>query len=217
MIAVRNDNGDVVLSQDELIRHNATPEAMTKLKPLVSGDSPHPAAEYLIRNFGGVSEISSLHHPGSAPGMVDGAALALLASRAGAERCDLPIRARIRACAVANGEVALALTGGIEAAKRALAAARMTTNDIDLWEFNEGFAAIPMRFARELDVPLDRLNVNGGGIAMGHAMGATGINLVGIVLDELERRDLNTGLIAISGAAGIGGAIILERVKGTGQ
>jgi acetyl-CoA C-acetyltransferase len=145
--------------------------------------------------------------------MVDGASLALLATRAGAKRNDLPIRAKIRATAVANGPVALGLTGGIEAAKRALAQAGMANTDIDLWEFNEGFAALALRFARELDVPEGRLNVNGGGIAMGHAMGATGVNLIGIALDELERRDLATALIAISGAAGIGGAIILERIQ----
>src|SRR3546814_12121333 len=93
----------------------------------------------------------------------------------------------------------------------------MTAGDIDLWEFNEGFAAIAMAFARRLNLPEDRMNVNGGGIAMGNAMGATGVNLIGTLLDELERRDLATGLIAASGATGIGGALAVERSAGRGS
>jgi acetyl-CoA C-acetyltransferase len=212
MVAARTEDGEVALASDELIRANASAAGMAKLNPLVSEDAAKAVGGKLIAKFGGTDAVRPLHHAGCAPGMVDGASLALLATRDGARKNDLPLRARIRTAAVANGPVALALTGGIEAAKRALKQAGMSGGDIDLWEFNEGFAALAMRFARELKVPDDRFNVNGGGIAMGHAMGATGINLIGIMLDELERRDLSTGLIAISGAAGIGGALILERL-----
>lgn len=212
LIAVHGENGEILLETDELIRANATPEGMRKLKPLIANGAGDEAGALLIERYGGTDVVHNLHHAGTAPGMVDGASLALIANRDGAERAGLTPRAKIRACATANGPVAMALTGGIEAARRALDMAGMNSADIDLWEFNEGFAAVPMRFARMFDVPEDRLNVNGGGIAMGHAMGATGVSLLGIILDELERRNLSTGLVAISGAAGIGGAIIIERV-----
>ena len=109
--------------------------------------------------------------------------------------------------------IVIGITGGIAAAKQALARAGMSAADIDLWEINEGFAGIVMKFIRDLGADADRVNVNGGGIAMGHAMGATGVNLLSTMLDELERRGGGVGLIAISGAAGIGGALIVERME----
>ena len=212
VVPVTDGDGALLLDRDEAVRADSTAEGMARLDPLFDDARAAWGDGELIRRFGGVETVTHIHHAASAPAMVDGAALALIGSREGGARAGLTPRARIRAYSNANSPAAMGLGGGTAAAKDALARAGMTAGDIDLWEFNEGFAAIAMAFARALDVPPDRLNVNGGGIAMGHAMGATGVNLIGTLLDELERRDLQTGLIAISGATGIGGALILERV-----
>lgn len=212
-IPVRDGSGTVVLDRDQAVRPQASAEAMATLKPLVDPERAARLLDLMRRHVPGVGAVEPLHHVGTAPGVVDGASLALLAGAPAVRRLALPVRARVRACADARGPTVLGLTGGLAAARRALALAGMQAGDIDLWEINEGFAAVVMKIARELGVPDDRLNVNGGGIAMGHAMGATGVNLLGTLLDELERRDLATGLIAISGAAGIGGAMIIERCE----
>lgn len=212
LIAVADDEGNVLLDRDEAIRGDSTAGGMARLEPLFDDARAAWGDGELIRRFGGVDKVAHIHHAAAAPAMVDGASLALVGGREGGARAGLKPRARIRACSSANSPAAMGLGGGTAAARDALAKAGMSAADIDLWEFNEGFAAIAMAFARSLDVPAERMNVNGGGIAMGHAMGATGVNLIGILLDELERRDLATGLIAISGATGIGGALIVERV-----
>ncbi|GLS99771.1 acetyl-CoA acetyltransferase [Sphingobium jiangsuense] len=211
LIPVTDAEGSVLLDRDEAVRGDSTPEGMARLEPLFDEARAAWGDAELIRRFGGTDKVAHIHHAAAAPAIVDGASLALVGSREGGERAGLKPRARLLACSSANSPAAMGLGGGAVAARDALARAGMTADDIDLWEFNEGFAAIAMAFARQLKVPEDRLNVNGGGIAMGHAMGATGVNLIGILLDELERRDLNTGLIAISGATGIGGALIVER------
>ena len=211
LIAVRDATGAVVLDRDELVRSDTSVEAMARLNPLVDAQKAESFFQLLRALVPHAGSIAAAHHPGNAPGMVDGASLALLASAEGASRLGRPVRARLRAYSCARGPAALGLTGGIEAARQALALAGMRSGDIDLWEINEGFAGIVLKFARELQIPPERLNVNGGGIAMGHAMGATGVNLLGTLIDELERRDLQTGLIAISGAAGVGGALVVER------
>ena len=137
--------------------------------------------------------------------------LALVGSADAAKHIGLPIRARICATSTQRGPAIEALTGGLIAAQDVLRQCGMATNDVDLWEFNEGFAGVVMHCAAQLGIDHDRLNVNGGGIAMGHAMGAAGVNLISTLIDELERRDLATGVVAISGAAGIGGAVLIDR------
>lgn len=210
-VPVVDAGGNTILDKDEAIRPEASAAAMAGLKPLVDLHRARPLLERLREQMPGVGDVEPVHHAGTAPAVVDGASLALLAGPRAVRRMTLPVRARIRACSTARGPAALGLTGGLEAARQALALAGMHAGDIDLWEINEGFAAVVMKMARDLEVPAERLNVNGGGIAMGHAMGATGTNLLGSLVDELERRGLATGLIAISGAIGIGAAVIVER------
>jgi acetyl-CoA C-acetyltransferase len=211
LIPVVDADGNILLDRDEAVRGDSSPDGMARLDPLVDAERAAWGVGELIGRFGGTDKVVHVHHAAAAPAMVDGASLALVGSREGGARAGLAPRARIRAYSNANSAAAMGLGGGTAAAHDVLAKAGMTAGDIDLWEFNEGFAAVAMAFARHLNAPEDRMNVNGGGIAMGHAMGATGVNLIGILLDELERRDLATGLIAVSGATGIGGALIVER------
>jgi acetyl-CoA C-acetyltransferase len=211
LVPILAADGSVALDRDEAIRPDSSPAGMAKLPPL---NDPARSARFIDRmrqDVAGIGEVIPVHSAAAAPAMVDGAALAILASETGARRLGRGVRATVRMHAASRGPAVMGLTGGIVAAQTALARAGMSATDIDLWEINEGFAATVMKFARELEIPADRMNVNGGGIAMGHAMGATGVNLLGTIVDELERRDLNTGLIAISGAAGVGGALIVER------
>ncbi|MBX3477728.1 MAG: acetyl-CoA C-acyltransferase [Brevundimonas sp.] len=211
IIAIHGADGAVLLDRDEAIRPDASTEAMAGLKPL---NDPERSARFLDRmrqDVPHLGDVAHIHHAGAAPAMVDGAALTLLASEEGARRLGRGVRARIRAWASTRGPAVLGLTGAIEAAQTALRRAGLTAADIDLWEANEGFAGVMLKVQRDLGIPPEKMNVNGGGIAMGHAMGATGVNLLGAIVDELERRDQTLGLIAISGAAGIGGALIVER------
>lgn len=211
LVPISHPDGSIALATDELIRADASPQSMAKLSPLFAKQGAGGAAARLEREMGISGPIRHDHHAGSAPGMVDGASLALLASEDGARRLGLLPRAYVGGFSFKRGPAVEGLTGGIFAAEDLLAKNGLQACDIDLWEFNEGFAAIAMYFAKRLGVPAERFNVNGGGIAMGHAMGATGGNLISMMTDELERRGLNRGLIAISGAAGAGGALLIER------
>jgi acetyl-CoA C-acetyltransferase len=211
LIPVRDSEGGIVLGHDELVRGNASPESLKKLNPLFAELGAGGFNRLLLDAHPDLECIAHHHHAGNAPGMVDGASLGLIGSPAAAERLGLPMRARIRALSYKRGPAIEGLTGGLMAARDALQKANLTSSDIDLWEFNEGFAGVVMHCASQLGIDDDRLNVNGGGIAMGHAMGATGINLLSTLADELERRDLNTGVVAISGAAGIGAAVVIDR------
>jgi acetyl-CoA C-acetyltransferase len=138
--------------------------------------------------------------------------MALIGNREAGEKFQLKARARVRSVKNVSASEWLGLTGGIEAAKAVVSSGKMQAADIDLYEFNEAFASTSIKFSRELGVGPEIVNVNGGAISLGHAMGATGASLLGTVLDELERRDLATGLVAVSGAAGVGTAMIIERV-----
>lgn len=211
LVPVKDSNGQVLLDRDESIRANSSIETMAGLTPSFEALGAKGYDALLCREYPQVQEIKHYHHPGNSPGMVDGASLALLASSESARKLGLPVRAKLIAFSSKRGPVIEGLTGGLYAAQDVLERAGMSASDIDLWEFNEGFAGIAMHFSRQLNVPADRFNVNGSGIAMGHAMGATGVNILGMMIDELERRSLRTALIAISGAAGIGGAMIVQR------
>ena len=153
-----------------------------------------------------------MHHAGNSSGIVDGAALMLVGTKAAGAAAGLRPRARIRAAAVIGSEPTIMLTGPTPACRKALTQAGMTAADVDRWEINEAFAVVPMKTARDLGVELDRVNVNGGAIAMGHPLGATGCILVGTLLDELERRDLTTGCATLCVGGGMGIATIIERV-----
>ena len=162
--------------------------------------------------FPELDTLNYVHHPGNSPGIVDGASLVVIGSESAGKAQGLKARARIRTVTNVCSNKLIALTGGIDAAKDVLDKAKMIESDVDLVEFNEAFAAVSIKFTRETGWSEDSVNVNGGAIALGHAMGATGASLVGTLLDELERRDLTTGLVTVSGAAGIGTATIIERV-----
>jgi len=200
------------VTQDESVRGSVTVEKLATFDPLFTEFGKRGYEAAFKAAFGELGELRYIHHAGNSPGIVDGASLVVIGSEKAGTDYGLTPRARIKTMTNASGNKLLALTGGIDAAKDVLKKTGMAANDVDLVEFNEAFAAVSIKFTRDTDWNEDQVNVNGGAIALGHAMGATGASLVGTVLDELERRDLNVGLIAVSGAAGIGTATIIERV-----
>ncbi|TIV17253.1 MAG: acetyl-CoA C-acyltransferase, partial [Mesorhizobium sp.] len=159
-----------------------------------------------------VEEVNHVHHAGNSSGIVDGAAAVLLGSKKAGKSMGLKPRARIRAFANIGSEPVLMLTGPVDVTEKLLKRAKMKQSDIDLFELNEAFASVVLRYMQAFDIPHDQINVNGGAIAMGHPLGATGAIILGTVLDELERRDLNTALVTLCIGAGMGTATIIERV-----
>ena len=212
IIPVLDIAGLTMLAEDETIRANATPEAMAKLDASFAMMGAMGFDATALRKYTTVERIEHMHHAGNSSGIVDGAALMLIGSAEGGVKAGLKPRARIRAAAVIGSEPTIMLTGPTPACRKALAKAGMQASDIDLWEINEAFAVVPMKTARDLGVSEDRVNVNGGSIAMGHPLGATGCIILGTLLDELERRNLQTGLATLCVGAGMGIATIIERV-----
>ena len=157
-------------------------------------------------------KINHVHHAGNSSGVVDGAAALIMSSKKYADQAGWKPRAKVKAIATVGGSPTLMLNEPVPAAKKVLARAGMTINDIDLFEVNEAFSVVAAKFIRDLDLDIDKVNVNGGAMALGHPIGATGSILIGTVLDELERRDLNTGLITMCTGGGMAPAIIIERV-----
>ncbi|MBT8080281.1 MAG: acetyl-CoA C-acyltransferase [Gammaproteobacteria bacterium] len=212
LIAIENRETGASVSADESVRGDITPEKLAGFDPLFVDFGKKGYEDAFKAAFPDLGEMRYVHHVGNSPGIVDGASLVVIGSAAAGEHMSSKPRARIHTMVNACANEMLALTGGIDAADVALRKAGMTHGDVDLVEFNEAFAAVSIKFVRDTGWDADRVNVNGGAIALGHAMGATGASLIGTVLDELERRDLTIGLVAISGAAGIGAATIIERV-----
>ena len=211
IVPVKDLNGVTVLDHDELIR-STDMDGLAKLKPSFTMFNDYGHGDFLKFKYPQVERVECIHTPGNSSGVVDGASLVLLGNRqAGADQ-GLKPRARIVSCAVTGSEPTLMLAGPAPASQKALDLARMTTADIDLFELNEAFAAVVLRYQQLLDIPGDKINVNGGAIAMGHPIGATGAMILGTVLDELERRDLNTALVTLCAGGGIGIATIIERV-----
>ena len=204
--------GLTLLAEDETIRANASLEALAKLDPSFAMMGAMGFDATALRKYTTVERIEHVHHAGNSSGIVDGAALMLVGSSEGGAKAGLKPRARIRAAAVIGSEPTIMLTGPTPACRKALAKAGMSPRDIDLWEINEAFAVVPMKTARDLGVDLDRVNVNGGAIAMGHPLGATGCMLLGTLLDELERRNLSTGCATLCVGGGMGIATSIERV-----
>jgi acetyl-CoA C-acetyltransferase len=159
-----------------------------------------------------VEAVNHVHHAGKSSGIVDGAAAVLIASKSAGKKAGLKPRARIRAFANIGSEPAIMLTGPVDVTHKVLKKARMTLADIDLIEINEAFASVVLRYMQAFDIDASKLNVNGGAIAMGHPLGATGAMILGTVLDELERRNLNTALVTLCIGVGMGTATIIERV-----
>lgn len=213
IIPVSDTNDLLVLGRDETIRAGTTAESLAALQPSFAeqGDALGFDA-VLIQRYPDLERIDHVHHAGNSSGIADGAAAVLLGTREAGARHGLRPRARIVSFASIGTEPALMLTGPAPAANKALRRAGMTVGDIDLFEVNEAFAAVVLHFMAVLGVPHDKVNVNGGAIAMGHPLGATGAMLLGTVLDELERRDLATGLVTLCVGAGMGTATIIERI-----
>ena len=218
IVPVTDDGGAIVLDHDEYPRPETTAEGLAGLKPAFAALADYPiddtGATYrkqINRKFPHLT-IEHFHHAGNSSGVVDGAAAVLLASPAYAEAHGLKPRARVLAIANVGDDPTLMLNAPVPAARKVLAKAGLTVDDIDLWEINEAFAVVAEKFIRDLGLDRDKVNVNGGSIALGHPIGATGAILIGTILDELERRDLNRGLVTMCAAGGMAPAIIIERV-----
>ncbi|QYL20039.1 acetyl-CoA C-acetyltransferase [Mycolicibacterium pallens] len=219
LIAVRNAAGDVVADRDEHPRAGTTLEKLAKLPPAFERMGAARADgenlsfdEICLSRYPEVERIDHVHHAGNSSGVVDGAAVVTVSSGEWAKAHGATPRARVRAAAAIGSEPIIMLTAPGPAAERAMAKAGMAVGDIDLWEINEAFAAVPLKAIRDLGLDPERVNVNGGAIALGHPIGATGAMLIGTVLDELERRDLTTGLVTMCTGGGMGTATIIERV-----
>jgi len=212
VVPVHDIAGLLMLAEDETIRANATLDAMARLEPSFAAMGAMGFDATALRKYTTVEKITHVHHAGNASGIVDGAALMLIGSRDAGARAGLRARARVRSVAVIGSEPTIMLTGPTPACRKALAKAGLQASDIDLWEINEAFAAVPMKTARDLGVSLDRVNVNGGAIALGHPLGATGCIILGTLLDELERRDQALGCATLCVGGGMGIATIIERI-----
>ena len=212
VVPVRDALGLVILEEDEFIKPQTTMEALAGLKPSFAQLGAMGFDGVALQRYPQVERIHHVHHAGNASGIVDGAAAVLIGNEAAAKSQHLTPRARIVATAVSGADPTIMLTGPVPATKKALARAGMTIDQIDLFEVNEAFAAVPMRFMRELGVPHEKVNVNGGAIALGHPLGATGAMLLGTLVDELHRRQLRFGLITLCVGGGMGIATIVERV-----
>ncbi|ONK10027.1 acetyl-CoA C-acetyltransferase [Streptomyces sp. MP131-18] len=213
VIPVTDRNGLTVLDRDEHIRPGTTADSLARLKPAFAALGEQGGFDAVaLQKYHWVERIDHVHHAGNSSGIVDGAALVAVGSAAVGERYGLTPRARIRAAAVVGSEPTIMLTGPAPATRKALARAGLTIDDIDLVEINEAFAAVVLRFVREMGLDLEKVNVNGGAIAMGHPLGATGAMILGTLLDELERRDLRYGLATLCIGGGMGIATVIERV-----
>ena len=212
VIPVKDRNGLTLLEHDELIRPDSSVETLGKLKPSfqMMGDMGFDGVAK--EAYPHIESINHIHSPGNSSGIVDGAAAVLIGSEEAGKRFGMTPRARIVATAVVGSEPTIMLTGPGPAARKALKVAGMEVADIDLFEVNEAFASVVMRFIDEMEINEDIVNVNGGSIAMGHPLGATGAMILGTLLDELEARDLKTGLATLCVGGGMGIATIIERV-----
>jgi acetyl-CoA C-acetyltransferase len=218
LIPVMNRDGSVALDREQFPRPQTTAEGLAALKPsfpaiadFALDESGTTYRSLIQRQYPGL-QIQHVHHAGNSSGVVDGAAAVLIASPAYARKRGLKARARVLAYANMGDSPTLMLNAPVPAARKVLQRAGLTTQDIDLWEINEAFAVVAEKFIRDLNLDRDKVNVNGGAIALGHPIGATGSILIGTLLDELERRDLKRGLITMCAGGGMAPAIIIERV-----
>lgn len=209
---VLDQNGLVVLAQDEFIKPQTTLDGLGKLKASFEQAGQMGFDAVALRKYPQLESIRHIHTPGNSSGIVDGAALALIGNERIGKELGLRARGRIVASAVTGSDPTIMLTGPAPATRKALQKAGLSAQDIDLYEVNEAFAAVVMRFARDMQVPMEKINVNGGAIALGHPLGATGCMLMGSLLDELEARNLKRGLITLCVGGGMGIATIIERV-----
>jgi acetyl-CoA C-acetyltransferase len=213
VVPVRDRNGLTVLERDEFIRPGTTAESLAGLKPSFAQIGDQGGFDSVaLEKYHWVERIDHVHHAGNSSGIVDGAAVVAVGSEQAGREMGLTPRARIVATAVSGADPTIMLTGPAPASRKALAKAGMSVEDIDLFEMNEAFAAVVLRFMRDLDVPHEKVNVNGGAIALGHPLGATGAMILGTLVDELERRDQRFGLATLCVGGGMGVATIVERL-----
>lgn len=213
VVPVHDVIGQPVLEHDEHIRAGTTLEGLAALRPAFATLGERAGFDAVaIQRYPEIESIRHVHHAGNSSGIVDGAAAVLVGSKRLGTRIGRPSRARVRAFASIGTEPTIMLTGPVDVTRMLLKRARMSIDDVDLFEVNEAFAAVVLRFMKHLDVPHEKVNVNGGAIAMGHPLGATGAMILGTALDELERRDLNTALVTLCVGAGMGTATLIERV-----
>src|SRR5579872_545448 len=213
VLTVRDPNGLPILAKDEHMRPSTTMQSLAALQPSFAqmGDMAGFDA-VAVQRYPEIETVNHVHHAGNSSGIVDGAAAVLVGSKEAGERANLKPRARIRAFANIGSEPSIMLTDPVDVTKKVLKKAGMTTADIDLFELNEAFASVVLRYCQAFEIEPDRINVNGGAIAMGHPLGATGAMILGTVLDELERTGKETALVTLCIGAGMGTATIIERV-----
>jgi acetyl-CoA C-acetyltransferase len=213
VISVKDVNGLTILAKDEHMRPSTTMQSLAQLNPsFVQLGEMSGFDAVAVQAHPELETINHVHHAGNSSGIVDGAAAVLIGSKQAGEKAGLKPRIRIRAFANIGSEPAIMLTGPVDVTEKVLAKAKMSLDDIDLIEVNEAFAAVVLRYCQAFDLDAGKVNVNGGAIAMGHPLGATGAMILGTVIDELERRDLSTALVTLCIGAGMGTATIIERV-----
>lgn len=213
IIAVKDINGITILDRDEMVRADTNIQKLLSIKPAFEMMGAMGGYDSVaIQQYPEVETMLHPHHAGNSSGIVDGASLVLVGSKKIGKKLNLKPRARILSFAVLGAEPTIMLTAPAPASLKALKKAKMNASDIDLFEINEAFAVVPLRFMEELNITPDKVNVNGGAIAMGHPLGATGAMLIGTVLDELERTNKQTGLVTLCVGGGMGIATIIERI-----
>jgi acetyl-CoA C-acetyltransferase len=213
VMAIKDVNGLTILAKDEHMRPNTTMQSLAQLNPsFVQMGEIGGFDAVAVQAHPELEAVNHVHHAGNSSGIVDGAAAVLIGNKHAGERAGLEPRVRIRAFANIGSEPAIMLTGPIAVTEKVLAKAKMALDDIDLIEINEAFASVVLRYCQAFDLDAGKVNVNGGAIAMGHPLGATGAMILGTVIDELERRDLSTALVTLCIGAGMGTATIIERV-----
>jgi acetyl-CoA C-acetyltransferase len=212
VIPVKDAQGLTILDRDEHMRPETTMQSLAALKPAFAEFGALGFDAVAIQRYPQVEALNHVHHAGNSSGIVDGAAAVLMGTKEEGKKLGLKPRARVKAYASIGSEPCIMLTAPADVARKVMKRAGMTKEDIDLFEINEAFASVVLRFMREIKVPQDKLNVNGGAIALGHPLGATGAMILGTALDELERRNLSTALITLCIGAGMGTATIIERV-----
>ena len=213
VMPVKDVNGLTILAKDEHMRPSTTMQTLAQLQPsFVQMGEMYGFDSVAIQSHPEVEKVEHVHHAGNSSGIVDGAAAVLIGSKKAGRRADLKARARVKAFANIGSEPSIMLTGPIDVTEKVLQKSGMNKSDIDLWELNEAFASVVLRYLQAFEIDAATVNVNGGAIAMGHPLGATGAMILGTALDELERRNLTTALVTLCIGIGMGTATIIERV-----
>jgi len=212
VVPVKDKNGLIILAKDDFIKPQTSMEGLAGLRASFGKMGAMGLDDVILSKYTSVDKVNHVHTPGNSSGIVDGSSAVLIGSEKAGKDLGLTPRGRVVATAVLATEPTIMLVGPGPAAKKCLQKAGMTTNDIDLWEINEAFASVAMRYMKDLSISAEITNVNGGSIAMGHPLGATGAMLVSIMLDELERRDLKRGMLSLCVGGGMGISTLIERL-----